>query len=180
MVVAIAHPDRCLGSTQSINDTGKKPALYWFLSRENQATLLSAEHGTANEYVATCVLFTFDEIRSWFYYRVKMRIEWIVFSVLIYYSKHTMRPEAMEMRGIGPSDLTGIIAWYQRSERQLNNMMAFIRPLESHRNKSNVRRLSFHAPILGFLACPNEVVSVALLSDSRQLEWRGSRSFVGL
>lgn len=120
----------------------KKPALYWFLRRENQAMLLSAEHGAANEYVATCVLFTFDKIRSWFYYRVKMRIERIVFSVLIYHSKHMMRLEAVKMWGIGPRDLTGIIAWYQRSERQFNNMTALIRPLESYRNKSNVRRLS--------------------------------------
>lgn len=109
----------------------KKPALYWFLRRENQAMLLSAEHGAANEYVATCVLFTFDKIRSWFYYQVKMRIEKIVFSVLIYHSKHMMRLEAVKMWGIGPRDLTGIIAWYQRSERQFNNMMALIRPLES-------------------------------------------------
>lgn len=59
--------------------------------------LLSAEHSAANEYVATCVLFTFDKIRSWFYYRVKMRIERIVFSVPVYHSKHIMRSEAMEM-----------------------------------------------------------------------------------
>lgn len=92
LLVAFVRPIDVI-EVNSLRTTLVKHRLCIFFCK-NRDEPNSAELPSAGECVATCVLFTFDGTYSWFYYRVKMQIDRNVFTILSYYSWHTMRLEA--------------------------------------------------------------------------------------